>query len=187
MANQIIVKETECVMCKFSTIGWIARVPVGRWWPQGKHWSARGGRSRALRQPHKGPWAPEQVWGLTCSHSHPLTQCRSLKPGSPYDCALFRCRSLAPGEQTKWGGWRAGWQNLHTYCTFVCTCLNTHTLECTHAHTETHTWTFKSTYMWIKGMALVRHTNEVMEIWVRGNSNLPSISCCSRLQIVFGA
>lgn len=97
----------------FSTVGWI--VPVGRWWPRGKHWSALGGRSRALRQPHKGPWAPEQVWGLTGSHNHLLTQCRSLKPGSPYDCVLFRCLSL---------GWEQGGK-IYT---------NTHTvLSCAHA------------------------------------------------------
>lgn len=66
----------------------------------------------------------------------------------------------------------------------MCICLNTYI----HMHFRAHTqkYTFKSTYVWIKGMALVRHTNEVMEIWVRGNSNLLAISCCSRLQIVFG-
>lgn len=147
----------------FSTLGWEARVPVGRWWPRGKRWSARDGRSRASRQPHRGPWAPEQVWGLTSSRIHLLTQCRSLKPGSPYDCVLFHCRSLAAGGQTKWGGWRAGWQNLdkHTYCT---------TFMCAHMHSGAHTekYTLKSTYMWIKGIALVRHTNEVMEIGWEG-------------------
>lgn len=167
---------------------------MGRWWPRGKRLSALGDHNHAWRQPRKEPWAPEQVWGLTDSHNHLLTQCRSLKPGSPCDCVLFHCRSLATGEKTKWGGWRERCQNLHKTHTTV-QYLHLHTPKHAHAralehntqkHTHTHTLTFKSTYMWIKGMALVRHTNEVMEIWVRGNSNLPAISCCSRLQIVFG-
>lgn len=106
----------------FTLCSWLHRwVPAERWWPQGKHSSALGDRSHASRQPRREPWAPEQVWGLTGSRNHLLTQCRSLIPGSPCDCVLFHCRSLSAGEQTQWGGLRAGWQNpYNTHATISC-------------------------------------------------------------------
>lgn len=36
--------------------------------------------------------------------------------------------------------------------------------------------------MWIKGKVLAKHNTKGM--WVRGESNLPAISWCARLQIV---